>query len=118
MRFHFVISVLRVLQLVHYEETARHLASRYLSLAGLLAISDRRAANLLMEETAERSQALKSDFEADVSDAEVGTPQELFCLFDTTFDQILVRRLVEGLPEESQEVITREARLTGNLIEL
>ena len=71
-----------------------------------------------MEQAAERTEALEPHFETDVGHAELCAAQQLFCLFNASFDQVLVRRFSEGLPEQAQKVITREARFTGNLVEV
>ena len=72
----------------------------------------------LMEQAAERTQALESNFETDVRDAELCPPQKLFCLFDATFNQVLVRRFSKSLPEQPEKVITREAGFAGNVVEV
>lgn len=63
----------------------------------------------LVEQTAKGSQALKSDFEADICNPQIFRAQQLFGLFNPAFDQILVRSLVECLSEQSQKVIARKA---------
>ena len=69
------------------------------------------------KESAEGSQALKSNLEADVRDAEFIASEQLFGFLDAAFDEVLVRSLVEGLPEKPQKVIARKTGLLGNLIE-
>jgi hypothetical protein len=69
------------------------------------------------KESAERSQALKANLEADIRDTELVASEQLFCFLDAAFDEVLVRRLVEGLPEKPQKVIAGETSLLRNLIE-
>src|ERR1043165_9667357 len=105
------------LELVHDEKAARHLPLRLLSLPYFLAVGYGCVADVLVKQTAEGSQTLKTHFETDVSDAQFVADQQLLRLLDATFDQILTWRLVEGLTKEPQGVITREASLFGNLLE-
>src|ERR1043165_2085276 len=105
------------LELVHDEKAARHLPLRLLSLPYFLAVGYGCVADVFVKQTAEGSQTLKAHFETDVSDAQFVVDQQLLRLLDAAFDQILVRRLVEGLAKEPQEVITREASLFGDLFE-
>lgn len=100
-------------EFVHHEEAARDLS---LSL-GALAIGHRRMADATAKQCAKGSQALKSDFKADVSDTAFVAAEQLFRFRDTPLDEVLVRSLVVGLPEKTKEVITGETCLFGNLIE-
>ena len=104
-------------EFVHYEETARDLAFRLFSLADLFAVDYGCVAHILVEETAERSKTLKADFKTNIRHAQLFAAQQLFRLLNPPFDQILMRRFVKGLPEESQKVITREAGLFGDLVQ-
>ena len=70
-----------------------------------------------MKERAERPEALKADFETNVSDAQVVFTEQFLRFLDATMNEVLMRSLVEGLPEQSQKVVTRKAGLFGNLIE-
>src|SRR5689334_24720428 len=74
-------------------------------------------ADVFMKQTTERSETLKTNFKTHVRNAQLVAALQLFRLLDAAFDQVLVRRLVEGLAKESQEVITREAGFFGNLFE-
>ena len=71
---------------VHQEEAAGDLAFGLLLFSCSFAIGDRRVTNALAKEAAKASETLKSNFEADVSNAQVVGNQELFGFFDTTFD--------------------------------
>ena len=73
--------------------------------------------NAFVEECAERSEALKSDFETDVSHAQVVAAEQLFRFLDAAFDQVLVWRFVKCLAEEPKKMVTRETCLLGNLFE-
>ena len=94
------------LEVVHHEETARHLPFGLFSLPNFLAVGYGRVADVLVKETAERSKTLKSHFETDVRHAQLIATEQLFRFLDATLDQILVRSLIERLPEQTQEVIT------------
>src|SRR6187200_201948 len=71
-----------------------------------------------MEESAERSQALKSHLETNVRHAQFVRAQELLGFLDSSFDQILMRRFVKCLPKQTEEVITGKTGVTGNLLEI
>ena len=58
-------------QLIHHQETTRNLPLRCLRLQALLAVSDRRVAHVFMEEGAEGTEALESDFKANVRNSQV-----------------------------------------------
>jgi len=98
---------------VHDEEAARNLSPCLSSFA----VGDWRVADLASKECAERSQTLKSNFETNVRHAQLITAEQLFRFLDATLDQILVWSFVECLPEQAQEVITRETSLFGNLVQ-
>ena len=98
---------------MHDEEAAGDLALRLCSLA----ICRGRMTDAAMKERAERTEALKADFEADVRYAQIVFAEQLLRFLDATMNEVLMRSLVESLPEQSQEVVTREAGLFGNLIE-
>jgi hypothetical protein len=89
-----------------------------LPLPALFAVSVRRVAHAFVKETAERSQALKTDFEANIRDPQVGSTQKLFGFFNASFDQVLVRSLVKSLAEQAQKMVAGETCLTGNLIQI
>jgi hypothetical protein len=111
------ISGLRRFEFAHHEETAGHLSLCLFPLLHFFAVDDRGVANVFVKESAERSETLKSDFEADVGHAKLVAAEEFLGFFDTTLDQVLVRRLVESLSKKTQKVIARKARFLGNLIE-
>jgi hypothetical protein len=48
----------------------------------------------------------------------MGATQQLFGPLNATLHQILVRSFIKGLTEQSQEMITGEARFAGNVIEV
>jgi hypothetical protein len=75
-------------------------------------------ADALMKQAAEGTKTLKPDFEANVRYSQVIGAEQLFSFFDAPLDQILVGCLVEGLPEQSQEMKTRETCLTGDLVQI
>lgn len=62
-----------------------------------------------VKERAERAEALKADFETDVCHAQFVFTEQLLRFFNATMDEVLMRSLVESLPEQPQEVITRKA---------
>ena len=86
---------------MHDEEAARDLS------LGLrpFSVGNRWMPNVLVKESAEGAETLKPDFEADVSHAEFVTAEQFFCFLDTALDQVLVRGLVECLPEETKKVV-------------
>ena len=92
---------------MHDEETARDVALGLCSFA----ICRGRMANAAMKERAERAETLKPDFEAHVRYAQIVCTEQLLRFLDATVNEVLMRSLVEGLPEQSQEVVTREAGL-------
>jgi hypothetical protein len=98
---------------VHHEETAGDLS------LGLrpLSIGHGCVPDLFVKESAERSETLKADFEADVSHAEFVIAKQLFRFLDAAFDQVLVWRFVECLAKETKKMVARKARLLGNLFE-
>ncbi len=98
---------------MHDEEAAGNLS---LGL-GSFSVRHRRMPDAFVKERAERSEALESDFEADVSHAEFVATEQFFRFLDAALDQVLVRSLVECLPEETQKMVTREAGFFGNLFE-
>ena len=98
---------------MHDEEAAWDLALRL----GSLAEGRGRMSNAAMKERAERTEALKADFETHVRHAQIVFTEQFLRFLDATVNEVLVRSLVEGLPEQSQEVVTRKAGLFGNLIE-
>ena len=100
-------------QFVHDEEATRNLSPRL----GSFAVGDRRVSDLASKERAERSQTLKSHFETNIRHTQLITTEQLFRFLNATLDQILVWSLIERLPEETQEVITRETGLFGNLVQ-
>ena len=70
----------------------------------------------LVEERAERAQALEADFETNVGHADTADAEQLFGLLDSSLDQVLAWGRVEGLAKRAQKVITRQAGLSGNLV--
>jgi hypothetical protein len=72
----------------------------------------------LVKETTEGAQTLKTNFETNISDTELVSSQKFFGFFNATLDQILVRSLVEGLPEEAKKVKARKTSLLGDLIQI
>ena len=67
---------------MHDEEAARDLSFSLRPLA----IGDRRVSDVLVKETAERSKALKPDFETDVRDSQLVSSEQFFSLLDAAFD--------------------------------
>ncbi len=98
---------------MHDEEAARDLA---LGL-GSLSVCRRGSTYTTMKESAERTEALKPNFETDVSYAKLVAAEQFLCFLDAAFDQVLMRRFIEGLPEETEEMVARETSLLGNLFE-
>lgn len=70
-----------------------------------------------MKESAERTETLKPDFEADVSHAKFVPAEQFFCFLYATFDQVLMRGLVVCLTEETEKMIPRKTGLLRNLFE-
>ena len=98
---------------MHDEEAAGDLPLGLCSLA----IGRRSVADTTMKERAERTETLKPDFETNIRYAQVVFTEQFFRFLDATMDEVLMRSLIESLPEQSQEVVTRKAGLFGNLIE-
>src|SRR5262245_8209369 len=100
-------------ELVHDEEAARHLS---LGLSALT-VGHRSMTNATAKQCAEGAKALKPNFKADVCHAELVTAEQLFGFRDTPLDEVLMRGLVVGLAEKTEEVITGKTRLFGNLVQ-
>jgi len=98
---------------VHDEEAAGDLALGLCSLA----VCRRRMTDAAMKERAERAETLKADFETDIRYAQIVFAEQFLRFLNATMNEVLMRSLVERLPEQSQEVVTRKAGLFGNLIE-
>ena len=92
---------------MHDEETARDLAFGLCSFA----IRHRRMTNAAMKERAERTETLKPNFEAHVRYPQIVCTEQFLRFLDAAVNEVLMRSLVEGLPEQSQEVVTGEAGL-------
>jgi hypothetical protein len=80
---------------VHDKEAAGDLALRLCSLA----ICRGRMTDAAMKERAERTETLKPDFETDVRDAEIVFTKQFLRFLDATVNEVLMRSLVESLPE-------------------
>ena len=104
-------------EVAHDEKAAWNLPFCLFALFDLFAVGDGCVADVLVKETAERSEALKPDFETDVRDAQFISSEQFFRFLDAAFDQILVRSFVECLAKQTQKVITGKAGFLGNLIE-
>jgi len=98
---------------MHDEETAWDLALGLCSFA----VCRRRMTDAAMKERAERAETLKADFETDIRYAQIVFAEQLLRFLNATMNEVLMRSLVERLPEQSQKVVTRKAGLFGNLIE-
>ena len=98
---------------MHDEEAAGDLALGLCSLA----VGRWRVTDAAMKECAKRAETLEPDFETHVGYAKIVFTEQFLRLLDATVNQVLMRRLIESLPEQSQEVVTRKAGLLGNLIE-
>jgi len=86
---------------VHDEEAARDLSLGLRSFP----VSYRGMPDAFVKESAEGTEALKSDFETHVSHAKLVAAEQLFGFLDATFDQVLMRGLVECLPEETEKMV-------------
>ncbi|HKE56620.1 MAG TPA: hypothetical protein VKB46_07960 [Pyrinomonadaceae bacterium] len=71
-----------------------------------------------VEETTERTQALKSHLEANVCDAQFVGPEQFLRFLYAAFNEVLVRRFIEGLAEQTQKVVARETCFFRDLIEI
>jgi hypothetical protein len=100
---------------VHVEKAGWDFALR---LTLLLSIVYRRIADALAKQRAERTEALKAYFKADISDRHPSVSQQLFGLFDSAIDQVLVWGGRKFFAEEAEEVIARQTRLLRNVIEV
>ena len=70
-----------------------------------LAIRHRRMTDAFVKKSAERSETLKAYFETDIGHAEFVTAEQFFRFLNASFDEVLVRRLIECLPEETEKMI-------------
>ena len=80
---------------MHDEEAARDLALGLCSLA----IRHRGMTDAAMKESAERTEALEADFKTNIRYAQVVFTQQLLRFFNATMNEVLMRSLVESLPE-------------------
>ena len=80
---------------MHDEEAAWDLALGLCSFA----ICRRGVTDAAMKERAERAETLKPDFETHVRYAQVIFTEQFLRFLDATVDEVLMRSLVEGLPE-------------------
>ena len=92
---------------MHDEEAAGDLA---LGL-GSFAIGRRGVTDAAMKKRDERTEALKANFETDVSYTQIVFTEQFLRFLDATADEVLMRGLIESLPEQTQEMITRKAGL-------
>ena len=100
---------------VHVKKASRHFT---LGLTLLLAIVYRRITDAVAEQRAERTEALKTYFEAHVGDRQPPVPEQLLCLFNASVNQILVgsgRKLFAKPPDK---MIAGQARLPRNLFQI
>ena len=100
---------------IHTEKAGRDFALRR---ALLLAIVYRRIADALPKQCAERAEALETYFKADISDRHTSVSQQLFGLFDSAIDQVLMWSGRKFFAEETQEMVARQTRLLRNLVEV
>ena len=98
---------------MHDEEAAGDLALGLCSLA----IGHRGMTDASMKERAERAEALKADFETHVRYTQIVFAEQFLRFLNATVNEVLMRSLIESLPEQSQKVVTRKAGLFGNLAE-
>src|SRR2546421_9537841 len=82
------------------------------------AIVDGRVADGFVKQRAERPNALKADFETNISHAEAVDAQQLFRFVDAPLDQVLARRRIKRLAKQPQKMIARQTGLPGNLSEI
>ena len=100
---------------VHFKKAGRHLA---LGLALLLTIVYRRIADALAKQRAERSETLKPYFKAYVGDRHSSVSKQLFGLFDSPVDQVLVWGGRKLFAKTAQKMVAGQAGLLGNFIEV
>ena len=86
---------------MHDEEAAGDLA---LGLAPF-SVGYRWMPDVFVKESAERSEALKADFETDIRYPEFVATQQFLCFLDPAFDQVLVRSLIKCLTEETEKMV-------------
>lgn len=98
---------------MHQNKAAVNLLKR-LSLASPVVYG--RVSDTLVEERAERTQALEPDFETNVGHTQTADAQQLFGLLNSYPDQVLAWSRVERLAKRAQEVVRREAGFFGNFV--
>src|SRR5262245_26597128 len=77
-----------------------------------------RLADRSMKQRAERAEALEADRETDFGHAQLAGGQQRLGLLDPPVYQILMRRLIERLLEQTDEVVAREAGLAGDALQV
>ena len=75
------------------------------------AIVDRSIADAFAEQRAERSQTLKADLKTDVGHAQAPGSKQFFGFVNSPPDQVLVRRGIERVAEQTQKMVTRKTGL-------
>ena len=61
-------------------------------------------ANVLVKQTAERTETLEAHFKADIGDSQPARGEKLLCLLYSALGQVLMGSLIERGPEEPQEM--------------
>lgn len=106
------------LEPVHHEKTARDRTPGGLGLTSLFSIAIGRVPHVFVEQAAEGTKALKTDFKADVGNAQLLRAEQLFGFLNPSLNQILMRGLPECLSKESQKLVTRKTGLRRYLIQI
>jgi hypothetical protein len=102
-------------QPVHVEKTSGHFALRF---SLMLTIVYGRIPDALAKKCAERTKALKTNFKANVSDSQSAVSEQLFGLFNSPVNQILVRSGRKLLPKPAQKMVAGQTCFAGNLIQI
>jgi hypothetical protein len=103
---------------VHQKKTGGNLALVFTTLENYRAVGHGRVADVFVKQTAERTQTLETDFEANVSYRKPARRQQLFRLLYAPLSQILMGSLIKGSPEEPQEVIAGQTCFAGDLLQI
>jgi hypothetical protein len=93
-------------QTIHHKAAGRNPAPAFeTSFKDYRAVSNWWVADVFVEQTAERPKTREANFKADISDRQTARGKQFLCFLDAPLGQVLMRSLIEGPPEEPQEVI-------------
>src|ERR1041385_2477619 len=100
---------------VHVEKAGWYFA---LGCSLLFSIVHRSITDAVAKQRTERTEALKTDFEANVGDCQPPVPEQLLRLFNSAANQILVWRRLNLFAKQTKKMIARKSCCAGHLIQI